>query len=246
MDRDGAPVGRLLTRRELLALVGVSGAALAAGAAFLWPRRPRAAEAFPSCVARPEQTEGPYFVDERLNRSDIRSDPTSGAVSAGVPLALTFLVSRITRGSCEPLPAAQVDLWQCDAAGVYSDVADPGFDTVGQKFLRGYQLTDAQGQAVFRTVYPGWYAGRTVHLHFKVRVPASATNAAEFTSQLYFDDALTDRVHALPPYSAKGQRNRRNRDDGIFRRGGDQLLLAPQAVGEGYEASFSLGLQLDD
>jgi protocatechuate 3,4-dioxygenase beta subunit len=192
-------------------------------------------------VARPRQTEGPYFVDERLHRSDIRSDPASGAVSAGVPLALTFDVSEITGDGCRPLSGAQVDVWQCDAMGIYSDVTDPGFSTLGQKFLRGYQVTDRSGRAAFTTIYPGWYAGRTVHIHFKVRTPGPT--AAEFTSQIYFDDALTDRVHARPPYATKGARTVRNAGDGIFRRGGDQLLVAPREVGDGYEATFSLGLQ---
>jgi protocatechuate 3,4-dioxygenase beta subunit len=243
MDADDITVGRVLTRREVVALLGASTAALATGASLV-PKRGLWPSGFPSCMARPEQTEGPYFVDERLNRSDIRSDPTSGVVSPGVPLALSFVISRITQGACEPLPEAQIDVWQCDAAGVYSDVSDPGFNSVGQKFLRGYQLTDEAGHAAFRTIYPGWYRGRTVHIHFKVRAPAASTRAAEFTSQIYFDDAVTDRVHALLPYSDRGRRTVRNNDDGIFRRGGDQLLVTPQAVGESYEATFSLGLQL--
>jgi len=236
MDPDDMPVGRLLSRREVLVLLGA--------AAFAPPRRSQRSSLLPSCVARPRQTEGPYYVDERLNRSDIRSDPTSGVVSAGIPLALTFLVSQIAGDACRPLAGAQVDVWQCDAMGIYSDVTDPGFNTVGQKFLRGYQVTDQAGQAAFRTIYPGWYAGRTVHTHFKVRTPGTRARAAEFTSQIYFDDAVTDRVHALPPYAAKGSRAVRNARDGIFRRGGDQLLVVPREVRDGYEADFSLGLQL--
>jgi protocatechuate 3,4-dioxygenase beta subunit len=127
--------------------------------------------------------------------------------------------------------------------GRYSDVADRAFDTRGEKFLRGHQVADAEGKAAFRTIYPGWYPGRTVHVHFKVRVPTGST-AAEFTSQLYFDDALTDRVHAVKPYSDHEGRRSRNQDDGIFRGGGDQLMLAPTPVEEGYEAEFSLGLEL--
>ena len=237
MDNDDAPVGRLLTRREVLMVLG-------AAAALGRPPRLHRAAPLPQCVARPRQTEGPYFVDERLNRSDIRSDPTSGAMSAGVPLALTLLVSEIAQDACRPLPGAQVDVWQCDAMGVYSDVDDPAFTTVGKKFLRGYQETDRAGQAVFQTIYPGWYGGRTVHIHFKVRTPGAAMRAGEFTSQIYFDDDVTDRVFALPPYASRGRRSIRNSGDGIFRRGGDQLLVVPQAAGHGYEATFSLGLQL--
>jgi protocatechuate 3,4-dioxygenase beta subunit len=245
MDHDDATVGRILSRREVLTLLGVSGAALATGAAFVPTGRRPGSVPFPSCVARPRQTEGPYFVDERLNRSDIRPDPTTGALSPGVPLAIAFLVSRITSGGCEPLPDARVDLWQCDASGRYSDVTDRRFDTVGRKFLRGYQATDRSGRAEFLTIYPGWYPGRTVHIHFKVSVP-SGSGAAEFTSQLYFDDELTDRVHASSPYSERGRRTVRNADDGIFRRGGEQLMLAPGAAADGYEATFSLGLDFPD
>ncbi len=198
----------------------------------------------PLCVVRPEQTEGPYFVDERLNRSDIRSDPADGQVKPGTPLALTLKVWRLSAGDCRPLVGAQVDLWHCDALGVYSDVRDPGFSTIGQKFLRGYQLTDAQGEARFVTVYPGWYPGRTVHIHFKIRTGLVAQRNFEFTSQLYFGDELTDRVHADLPYAKKGPRTARNQHDFIFRRGGNHLLLAPTATADGYSATFAIGLQL--
>lgn len=139
-----------------------------------------------------------------------------------------------------------MDVWHCDAMGVYSGVEDPGFSTVGQSFLRGYQLTDEAGEARFRTIYPGWYAGRAVHIHFKIRTEPEAGTGLEFISQLYFDDALTTRVHSRMPYAAKPGRERRDRnaDDRIFQRGGDQLLLAPKAAGEGYAARFELGLQL--
>jgi protocatechuate 3,4-dioxygenase beta subunit len=196
------------------------------------------------CVVRPEQTEGPYFVDERLHRSDIRSDPTDGRVRPGTPLALTLAISRLGAGDCQPLAGAQVDIWHCDALGVYSDLKDTGFNTIGQKFFRGYQITDARGEAKFLTIYPGWYEGRTVHIHVKVRTAPQAGRNFEFTSQVYFDDGLTDRVHADPPYAAKGRRTARNQDDRIFRRGGDQLMLAPTPVADGYAATFAIGLQL--
>ena len=200
--------------------------------------------ALPACIVRPALTEGPYFVDEMLNRSDIRSDPGSGAVSAGAPLAVAFAVSRIDGTSCIPLVGALVDVWQCDALGVYSDVNDPGFSTKGKKFLRGYQLTDATGVARITTIYPGWYQGRTVHIHFKVRTDPQADAAHEFTSQLFLDDALTDVVHAQPPYASKGPRTLRNDGDGIFRQGGDQLLLAASKSGNGYAATFPIGVQI--
>ncbi len=203
-----------------------------------------ASVAAPSCVVRPAETEGPYFVDEKINRSDIRSDPTDGSIKLGAPLALTFNVSRVSGGGgCTPLEGATVDVWHCDALGVYSDASDPGFTTTGKKFLRGYQVTDAAGQARFTTIYPGWYQGRAVHIHFKIRSATSGGAATEFTSQLYFDDSVTDRVHAQAPYAQKGQRTLRNAGDGIFRDGGDQLTLDAKQSGGGYAAKFDIGLQ---
>jgi protocatechuate 3,4-dioxygenase beta subunit len=195
----------------------------------------------PGCIVRPQQTEGPYFVDEQLNRSDIRSDPTDNAVKPGVPLKLTFRVSQVNGAACVPLAGAIVDLWHCDATGAYSDVRDRGSSTVGQKFLRGYQTTDANGLATFTTIYPGWYPGRTVHIHFKIRTDG-ANQSSEFTSQLYFDDGLTDQVYQQAPYSSREARNTRNDRDGIFRGGGEQLLLSLLPEAEGYAATFELGL----
>lgn len=242
MAHDDAPLGRVLTRREAVALMGVSGFAMLTGCTSAKGGDARASS-LPACVVRPEQTEGPYFVDEMLNRSDIRSDPASGVVKPGTPLELTINVSRISGGYCTPLPGAQVDVWHCDALGVYSDVTDPGFNTVGQKFLRGYQVTDAAGAVRFQTIYPGWYAGRTVHIHFMIRTDPNAARGHQFTSQLYFDDALSQVVYARAPYAAKGQRTARNSDDRIFTRGGPQLLLAPTASGAGYASTFGIGLQ---
>ena len=243
MDRDDVQVGQLLTRREALALIGVSGAAILTGCTAAHGGDAQSTALLPECVVRPEQMEGPYFVEEKLNRSDIRSDPANGVVKAGVPLLLAINVSRIAGGACSPIAGAQVDLWHCDGLGVYSDVTDPGFSTVGQKFLRGYQVTDAAGTARFTTIYPGWYPGRAVHIHFKVRTDPTAARGFEFTSQLYFDDALTDVVHTRAPYASKGRRNMKNSDDQIFSRGGEQLMLAAKASGEGYAAIFDIGLQ---
>ena len=226
MIDDDDPVGLLFSRREAVTFLGVTGAAwLTRGALHAAPATIR------SCIVRPQQTEGPFFVDSDLNRSDIR------AGKSGTPLARTFLSARLNQDGCEPLPDAHVDLWQCDAAGVYSGVNDGQFSTTGQTYLRGYQPTDDRGVARFVTIYPGWYPGRTVHIHFKVRAPAH-----EFTSQLYFDDAMTDRIHAAAPYSATARRMR-NDHDGIFRRGGEQLQLEVTKSGDMLTASFALAMQ---
>jgi protocatechuate 3,4-dioxygenase beta subunit len=244
---DAGHRGRPVSRREALAFIGMPVAALLAGLA---PRSAGAqatsAGTRPSCVARPQQTEGPFFVDEALNRSDIRSDPRSGEVKVGVPLRVAFNVSQLSATACAPLAGAQVDVWHSDATGRYSDVARFGSGTSlpRQQFLRGYQITDAAGSAQFLTIFPGWYGGRAVHLHFKIRsAPATAPGYA-FTSQLYFADAVTERVFAVEPYASRGRRWMRNVDDGIFRDGGEALLLAPVPDGAGYAASFDIGLQV--
>ena len=89
---------------------------------------------------KPELTEGPYYVDPQLERSDIRSDPATGVLSEGLPLAITFLVSSIDGSACGAFEGALVDVWHCDAQGIYSGVQDPRFDTSDQAFLRGYQI----------------------------------------------------------------------------------------------------------
>ncbi|HEY3257641.1 MAG TPA: intradiol ring-cleavage dioxygenase, partial [Gemmatimonadaceae bacterium] len=200
----------------------------------------------PGCVVRPAETAGPYYVEEKLNRSDIRSDPSDGSVRDGAPLELTFNVSQLAMGVCAPLAGAVVDVWHCDALGVYSDVNDQSgyFDSRGKKFLRGYQLTDASGRATFKTIYPGWYQGRTVHIHFTVRTNPAAAAAHEFTSQIYFDDAMNEKVFLQAPYSSKGKRTMTNEQDGIFRENGKQLILAVQPAASGYAGTFDIALQM--
>ena len=197
-----------------------------------------------NCVARPSQTEGPYFVDEMLNRSDIRTDPSDGTRKPGTPLRLKIGVYQSSGGSCAPVVGAVVDIWQCDAAGVYSDVVDPNAgSTRGKKFLRGYQLTNSAGEVEFLTIYPGWYPGRTVHIHFKVRTDPDSQQGLEFTSQMYFDDSFTDDVFTQPPYSSRGPRTTRNQADGIFRQGGDDLMLDVHQAATELVTRFDIGLE---
>ena len=234
-----------VNRRQALVLLGTAGAAILAGRsnAYCASAAPSSGK-LPACVVTPKQTEGPFFVDERLNRSDIRADPSDGSVKAGVPLSLTFRVSAVGSAGCNPLSAAIVDVWQCDAVGAYSAVNHPDSRSSGKNFLRGYQVTDANGNTQFTTIYPGWYPGRTVHIHFKVRANAKSGTAQVITSQLYFDDPLTDRVHAQQPYSSKGQRSVKNQQDGLFRNGGRQLMLSLVESRQGYAATFDIGLQM--
>lgn len=227
----------------MLGCVAAGAASLVVSQSLLDLSPPRAAGA-DECVLTAALTEGPFFVDEKLNRPDIRTDSSTGAVSAGVPLALTFNVERLVNGVCTPLSGAYLDVWHCDAGGVYSDVGSAS----GHEFLRGYQITDAKGVARFSTVYPGWYAGRPVHIHFKLRLYAGERETYEFTSQFFFDESLTDRVHALAPYAARGQRNTRNDSDRMYnnlsRAEKAGLTLQASPAGEGYGGAINLRVRV--
>lgn len=257
LDNDDLPIGRILSRREVLTLLGVTGAAtlLSACVPVAPSAGPGGAGAGSSdvaavattnatlptgCVVRPELTEGPVFVEEDLNRSDIRLDPSTGKMSEGIQLDLTFNVTKLDNAACVPLSGVQVDIWHCDADGIYSDTTELGMQTVGQKFLRGYQVTDESGVAKFTTIYPGWYEGRAVHIHFKMRTG----DGYDFTSQLFFDDTLTDEVFAAAPYNTRGERNLRNDNDGIYGQSGGQMMLTVNKVATGYATTFDVALDL--
>ena len=165
-----------------------------------------------SCAVTPQQTAGPFYFDADKIRRDIREDRT------GTPLRLALRVR--DAGSCEPLPDAVVDIWHADAGGAYS-----GFDGGGgggpggggaqteSRYLRGAQVTNGEGVVEFTTIYPGWYPGRTPHIHVKVHLDAQTV----LTTQLYFEDALSDRVYAAQPYAARGRRrDEGNASDAIF------------------------------
>lgn len=221
--------------------MGAGGAALLMGRVNAAPAR--AAAAGP-CVVRPRHIEGPYFVDHALNRSDIRADPRSGEVKYGTLLRLTFRVSHMNDEKCLPLTGARVDVWHCDAGGRYSDTEDWQDSTLGQRFLRGFQLTDRRGLASFTTIFPGWYPNRAVHIHFKIRTESKGNSGAEFTSQIYFDDALTDAIHAQPPYAQRGGRKVRNNRDLLYLFRGSRLVLPLREEKKGYAGTFDIALDL--
>ncbi len=233
-----------LSRRDLVR----GGAAL--GAAGLWPGCGHGVpaggpggETAGACLLRPQQTEGPYFLDQQLERSDIRSDPSDGSIRPGVPLRLILRTFDADQG-CQPLAGAIVDVWQCDASGVYAGVADPtgAFDTQGKRFLRGFQRSDDAGRTEFLTIYPGWYAGRPAHIHFKIRTALSAS--FDFTSQLYFPEPINEVVFRQAPYSGKPGRSL-NASDAIFRTGrGGELTAELQPEASGYATTFDVGLRL--
>ena len=229
-------------RAALRALGGVTLAFVGQVSAQGNPTTAQPPSARTACLLTPAQTEGPYFVDKQLDRSDVRSDPVSGAIRQGVPLTLALTVLRFDGTRCTPLPRAIVDIWHCDATGVYSGADDMRFDTRGAKFLRGFQTADSEGRVRFTTIYPGAYPGRAVHIHFKIRAQA-ARRDAEFTSQLYFDDALNDRVLSAAPYAGPARRVR-NEQDGLYRRGGRELTLDVTSADGGYRAAYDVGVRV--
>jgi protocatechuate 3,4-dioxygenase beta subunit len=105
-------------------------------------------------------------------------------------------------------------------------------------------ISDANGAVRFTTIYPGWYSGRAVHIHFKVRTEPSGTSGLEFTSQMFFDESLTDAVHAQAPYNARGRRDTSNSSDGIYQSGGSQLLFPLVASGSGYSGTFHVAVRV--
>jgi protocatechuate 3,4-dioxygenase beta subunit len=195
------------------------------------------------CVLAPEMTEGPFYIDDNLVRSDI----TEGRPGAALALALTI----VNAASCTPIKNAVVDLWHADPSGVYSGFeasstagsgGPPGGGsgpTDSDRFLRGTQMSDAAGLAQFKTIYPGWYQGRAVHIHVKVHVGGNVVH----TGQLFFPDAFTDTVYRAEPYASRGSPDVRNADDSIYQDGGSASTLLPTAVGAGDAATMTLGVK---
>lgn len=203
------------------------------------------------CVTlTPERTEGPYYIDDLLLRDDI----TEG--KEGVPLDLEITV--IDPETCEPLTDVAVDIWHCDALGDYSGISGQmgNDDTSGQTWLRGVQLTDIDGVARIRTIYPGWYVSRCTHIHLKVHTGGAAEDGTYIggttahTGQLFFDDQVNDAVAELEPYRQRLDVYRtRNEEDsvlsGALSEPGFFVDLVPVAeddIGAGFTGTVTLGV----
>jgi protocatechuate 3,4-dioxygenase beta subunit len=226
-DHDGCD--RLSRRTTLARAGGLAAAALAARGAPA-EAAGRAGESALACVLAPAMTEGPYY----LPNEKVRRDITEGL--PGAPLALRLTV--LDASTCKPVKGAAVDIWHASAAGRYSGEA--ANNTVGRTYLRGIQRTDARGLALFETVYPGWYAGRAVHIHVKVHAGGNVVH----TGQLFFRDAFTAAVYRRAPYKARGGPDMLNADDSIYAAGGSRSLLAMRTAGKGYNGSISMGVHL--
>jgi protocatechuate 3,4-dioxygenase beta subunit len=264
-----------MNRRDLLSWMGAAGAGWVAGSVDAQSHPTFAApnDDAPACILTPKQIEGPYFVEKHMNRSDIRRNLADGTVKKGVQLVIVLRVYGNAGGRCTPLEDAIVDIWHCDALGVYSDVIDREYNTVGKSFLRGYQVTDSKGEVHFTTVFPGQYEVRATHIHVKVRtkrgftqddfnetarivkaagVPAPSDMAGagplirhEFTTQLYLDDETKRKVYATAPYSEKRRPEVTNDSDIFFKDGGRNLIMPLMKTAAGYTGAYTIGIQFD-
>ncbi|MFG2948307.1 intradiol ring-cleavage dioxygenase [Streptomyces adustus] len=239
------------TRRSVIAALG--GAALGAAALGFPASQATAAEPAGSpraaagpdavCVLTPEQTEGPYYLDLETVRKNITEGRT------GVPLTLRVTVVDIA--TCFPLPNTAVDIWHCDALGIYSGYVAGG-STPDTTFLRGVQLTDSTGVTEFTTIYPGWYVGRALHIHVKTHTGGTVSNGTyhgghvSHTGQLYFPESYNTRIASLSPYRSNTATRTLNARDGIYRNGGSSTVLsitqAGSDLGKGVTGTVTLGI----
>jgi protocatechuate 3,4-dioxygenase beta subunit len=240
MNEKAARESALDRRNALVKIGGLAATALGAGA---WGARELAdtddagaagagpaavATGLVSCVLAPEQTAGPFYLDDHKLRRNIREG------RPGVPLTLRLTVVDVS--TCSPIKGAAVDIWHCDARGVYSGTTR---GTDDERFLRGIQRSDRDGLTRFETIYPGWYPGRTVHVHVTVHIGGNVVH----TGQLYFPDRLTDAVFKRAPYSRRSRRSTRNAADSVYRNGGRRSTLKLTRNGTGYVGSIVMGVQ---
>jgi len=233
------------TRRTLLRT-----GALAGGLGVVWARVPSAssraalARATGCATLTQELTQGPFWVDERLERSDVRSDSTTGEVQSGLPLTLTLRLQD-AGADCTPQVGAYVDIWHASAQGEYSDVSGSGNpDNRGEDWLRGYQVSDEAGEVTFTTIWPGYYRGRTIHIHFRVRTTLADSSEVNFTSQLFFDEDVNAAVLATSAYQQASPRDTTNAADGIYEAA--MLTEVTGDVATGYAGTFTVNLDFGD
>ncbi|MEU6254195.1 intradiol ring-cleavage dioxygenase [Streptomyces sp. NPDC047043] len=246
-----SPIGR----RTVLIATGATAAAVAVGAAG--PGAPAAVDtgdtepvaAAAVCTLTKEMTEGPYYLDGALVRSDITES------KAGIPLKLALTV--VDDDTCATISNALVEIWHADALGEYSGfVGSNGHSEPDDgTFLRGGVLTNSSGVANITTIYPGWYRGRCIHIHIKVHTGVTLTSDGSFTGgqelhtgQLFFDESITTKVAAVSPYSTNTVTRTTLSQDSIYDGGGAASgLLTLTALGSstssGYSGTLTLGVE---
>lgn len=247
-----SPPKPMSRRSALLVLGGTVSATLAAcgGGSGSSSSSSSSGSSSGACTVTLEGEIGPYFADDSasgFNRSNILSNLDGTDTQDGVPLTLTLTIID-SENSCAALAGAQVDIWHCNSSGVYSDIA--GENTTTQTWLRGYQITDASGVVSFTTILPGWYSGRTTHIHLRVRSSyseASSTTDGTNTTQVFFSQTLIDTLDTtIAPYSAEGTNPTTNAADRVYtaQTNGENLLTLTGDTTSGYTAEFTIGLPI--
>jgi protocatechuate 3,4-dioxygenase beta subunit len=236
-----------LTRRQAVEALGtLAGAALLAGcgsqasplSASTSTTTSTSGTGTSTCAVTPTETEGPY--PDRIgmlnNPTYLRRDITEGRSGLSLTLILTIVSAR---EACNPVANASVEIWQCDAAGHYSEYSQPGFDGTGQTFLRGVQTTDSAGQVTFATIFPGWYAGRATH----IRVDVFRNGTLVKTTQIAFPESVAASVYSTGVYASKGQNPTTNTSDNVFSDGTEyEMATLSGSVSSGYTATLTVAI----
>jgi len=237
---------RTFSRRQALGLLGAASAAVAAACGSS-PTTPTATTTSggsstggtttsSACAVSPNETAGPYPDRTGMvsNSAFYRQDITEG--KSGLPLTLALTVVNVANG-CAPVANANVEIWQCDASGTYSEYGS----AAGQTFLRGLQATNANGVVTFRTVYPGWYMGRATHIHLQVYLNGAVVK----TTQVAFPETVSAAVYRTGVYASHGQNSTTNSSDNVFSDGTDHELAALAGdTSSGYTATLTVGISV--
>jgi protocatechuate 3,4-dioxygenase beta subunit len=247
-EREGELAGGGMRRREVLIGLGAAGLGVAwqvmRGTGALARVAPATASAVAACVLTPEVTEGPYWIANHLTRRNI----TEG--KPGLRLALH--ITAINASTCNPIHNADVEIWHADAGGVYSGYGGNVPPSGGggnatpnnsKRFLRGHQKSDAKGRVLFDTIYPGWYRGRTPHIHIKVHVRGNVVH----TGQLFFADPVSDAVYRTGAYKSHGQPDTTNVADSIYAQAGGsaaQVRVSKRAGQPGDSGKITVGVRV--
>ncbi len=246
-------VDKEISRRQAIGLLAVAGAGVMLGCGggtktSTATTTTATATSNTSCTVTPEGEEGPYFVDDSATgfaRSDIRSNLDGTNTQSAIPLTLS-IYAYDSENSCAAMANVQIDIWHCNGSGIYS--AEDVEDTTGETWLRGYQITDANGLASFKTIVPGWYAGRTTHIHLRLRSTYdSTTTGGTNTTQLFFPQDVIDTINTtISPYSAEGTNPTTNASDHVYsgETDGANLLTLSGDNTNGYTATIKINLPI--
>jgi protocatechuate 3,4-dioxygenase beta subunit len=206
-----------MSRRQVLRM-GATGLVTLAGLGSVLAQRTAAS----TVVSTPHLEEGPYWVNETgtsFHRSDVRANIGSETIQPGLLTYLNITVSQIANGVVTPLKNAFVYIWSASALGIYSD--ETAENSSSDTYLRGYQITNTRGSVQFLSLYPGWYSGRTIHTHVRIRLypnnDPTQTPTYDFETQLFYDDNISNYlINNLAPYSTRKNRDTTNSTDRVY------------------------------